>query len=140
MNILLKYLFYQHIPDMKHFFWKKNKNRFLEHVKSIFYINWWIDRICLGLLSSVMKALYHICLRFFYYKSKILALLQTLIKPSQHHQKLKKLISRTYEKGFLWKLVGLSKMLPVTFQHNMTQINRCKKKLFFLTTKNTSKY
>ncbi len=35
-------------------------------------------------------------------------------------------------KKFLWKLVGLSKMLPVTFQRNMAQINRCKKKLFFL--------
>ncbi len=58
------------------FFEKYIKNRFLEHVKFIFYINWWVDRTCPGLLSSVMRALYHICLSFFF-KSKILALLQT---------------------------------------------------------------
>ncbi len=69
------------------FFEKYKKNRFLEHVKFIFYINWWVHRACLGLLSSVIRALYHIFLRFFFYKSKILALLQALIKTSQHHQK-----------------------------------------------------
>ncbi len=37
-----------------------------------------------------------------------------------------------WEKKILWKLVGLSRMLPVTFQHNATRINRCKKKVFFL--------
>ncbi len=68
---------------------------------------------------------------FVFYKSKILALLQTLIKASQLHQKSKKLISRTCEKSVRWKLVGLLRMLPVTFQGNPTQISRCKKKLFF---------
>ncbi len=61
---------------------------------------------------------------FYFYKSKILPPLQTLIKKS------KNLISRTCEKSFIWKLVGLSRMLPVTFQGNPTQISRCKKKLF----------
>ncbi len=78
------------------------------------------------------RFLSHVSEIFIIYKSKILAVLQTLIKAPQHHQKSKKIISRTCEKGFLWKLVGLSRMLPVTFQHNPTQINRCKKKLFFL--------
>ncbi len=87
---------------MKAFFVEKYiKNQFLEHVKFIFYINWWLDRACLGLLFSVIRALYHMFLRFLFYKSKILALLQTLIKASQHHQKSKKLISRTCEKSFL---------------------------------------
>ncbi len=65
-------------------FFLKNilKNRFLEHVKFIFYINWWVDRTCIRLLSSVIRALYHMFLRFCFYKSKILALLQTLIKAS----------------------------------------------------------
>ncbi len=76
----------------------------------------------------------HVSEIYIFYKSKILALLQTLIKASQLHQKSKKLISRTYEKSFIWKLVGLSRMLPGTFQRNPTQISRCKKKLFFLTT------
>ncbi len=49
------------------FFWKKNKkNQFLEHVKFIFYINWWVDRACLELLSSVMRALYNMFLRYFF--------------------------------------------------------------------------
>ncbi len=72
----------------------------------------------------------HVSEILFYYKSKSLTLRQTLIKASQHHQKWKKLISRTCDKYFLWELVGLSRMLPVTFQRNPTQINRCKKKFF----------
>ncbi len=32
-------------------------------MKFIFYINWWIDRTCL--VSSVMRTLYHMCVRFF---------------------------------------------------------------------------
>ncbi len=33
-------------------------------------------------------------------------------------------------KSFIWKLVGLSRMLPITFQRNPTQISRCKKFFF----------
>ncbi len=49
-------------------FFLKNieKNRFLKHVKFIFYINWWVDRACLRLLSTVIRALYHMFLRFFF--------------------------------------------------------------------------
>ncbi len=43
------------------------KNRFLEHVKFIFYINWWVHRACLGLLFSVIRALYHMFLRLFFF-------------------------------------------------------------------------
>ncbi len=68
-------MFYPHATQMRDFFIKKN--RFLEHVKFIFYINWWVGRRCLGLLSSVMRTLYHMFLRYIFYKSKILVHLQT---------------------------------------------------------------
>ncbi len=102
-------------------------------MKKVFNKSWGIGRRRLYLLFSVIRALYHMFLRkYFFYRSKIVALLQTLINASQHQQKSKKLISRTCEKGFLWKLVGLSRMLPATFDHNPTQIIRCLKMLFFL--------
>ncbi len=41
------------------------------------------------------------------------------------------MISRTCDKSIQYKLVGVSRMQPVTFQCNLTQISRCKKKLFF---------
>ncbi len=40
------------------------KHRFLEHVKFILYINWWVGRTCRGLLSSVIRTLYQMFLRF----------------------------------------------------------------------------
>ncbi len=43
----------------------------------------------------------------------------------------KKFSSRTCEKGFRKKLVGVLRMKPLTFHINMTQISRCEKKLFF---------
>ncbi len=47
------------------FFWEKKW--FLEHVKFIFYINRRVDRTCLGLLFRLIRALYHMFLRFFFF-------------------------------------------------------------------------
>ncbi len=44
---------------------------------------------------------------------------------------IKKIDFSNMWKRFYIKLVGLFRMLAVTFQCNPTQINRCKKKLFF---------
>ncbi len=60
-------------------------------MKFIFYINWWVGRACVRLLSSVIRALYHMFLRYCFYKSKILVLLQTLIKASNTTRNQKKL-------------------------------------------------
>ncbi len=35
-------------------------------MKFILYINWWVGRTCLVLLSIVMRTLYHMFLRFFF--------------------------------------------------------------------------
>ncbi len=79
---------------------KIQKNQFLKHVNSFCNINWWVDRTRLELLASVFRALYHMFLRKKKkFKSKILALLKTPTKASQHHQKSEKMISRTCEKS-----------------------------------------
>ncbi len=113
------------------FFERKNIEKSISRTYEIYFLYKLVSRWNMPRVNFLWtRALYYMFLRYFFYKSRILALLQTLIKASEHHQKSKKLISQTCEKSFIWKLVGLSRMLPVTFQRNPTQISRCTKKLF----------